>query len=60
MLLDAVRTVLRGKSVVLNTYIKKTERSKINYLSYCHKKNFKKVKTNIKQGKNMKSKNQWD
>lgn len=34
---DAVKTVLRGKSIALNTYIKK-EGSQINYVTFHHKK----------------------
>lgn len=35
-MLDAVKTVLRGKSIALNTYIKK-EGSQINYVTFHQK-----------------------
>lgn len=35
---DAVKVVLRGKYIAFNTYIRKEERSKINYLHFNLKK----------------------
>lgn len=52
---DVVKSVLRGKYVALNTYIRNEERSQINYLFPPQEtEKTKKGKTNPKQGKRKK------
>lgn len=58
---NVVKTVLRGRFIALNAYIRKDEISKICNLSTYHKKEEKKqIKAKVSRRKKNMSRNQWN
>lgn len=52
-MLDAANTLLRGKFIALNAHMRKEDRSEINHLNFCLRKQEKEKQIKFKESRKM-------